>query len=219
MPTPEEWSALAAVMALLLGAAAAGVALLQLRQSRAQLSLSANADMRAAEAAESEARPYVSVRLDLQMRAASDPTTENGEGLVFVVVESVGRTPARDIALSVDPPFASSGRGRPDDGSDPALEALQYVFSGEVSVSMLSARQQLRYLLDFAAEALGSESLPQRYEIKASYGDAELSRRYEETHIIDFKPWAMTIAQPAALDIVARQFRRMNQKNEETGRV
>lgn len=213
-PTAEEWSALASFLTLLLGIIAAVMALRQLRQGAAQLAISARADERAAEAAESEARPYVTVRFDLEMLPAGDPKNANGEGLLFVVIESVGRTPARNIALAVTPAFETSGRGRPSDGSDPALEALQHIFSGEPSISMLSTGQQLRYLLDFTSEAMGSATLPQRYEVEATYSDATLARSYEEFHVLDMKPWAMTIARPESIDVIARQLRRMNEKME-----
>jgi len=213
-PTADEWSALASFLTLILGIVAALMALRQLRQGAEQLAISARADERAAEAAESEARPYVTVRFDLEMLPAADPKKANGEGLLFVVVESVGRTPARDIALTVTPSFHASTRGRPDDGTDPALEALQHIFSGQPSISMLSAGQQLRYLLDFTSEVMGSDTLPQRYEVEASYFDATLAREYGEFHVLDMKPWAMTIASPRSIDVIARQLRRMNEKME-----
>lgn len=213
-PTADDLSAFISVMTLLLGIVAAVMALRQLRQGAAQLAISARADERAAEAAESEARPYVTVRFDLEMLPAADPKNANGEGLLFVVIESVGRTPARDIALTVAPNFEASERGRPDDGSDPALEALEHIFSGEPSISMLSAGQQLRYLLDFTSEVMGSKSLPQRYEVEATYSDATLGRIYKETHVLDMRPWAMTIARPQSIDVIARQLRRMNEKSE-----
>lgn len=214
-PTAEEWSALASVLTLVVGAVAAGIAIFQLRQNSAQLAMSARADERAADAAESEARPYVTVRFDLEMTPAGDPTNANGEGLLFVVIESVGRTPARNIALTVTPGFESSSRGRPSDGSDPALEALRYIFSSEPSISMLSTGQQLRYLLDFTSEAMGSATLPQRYEVAATYSDATLERSYGELHVLDMTPWAMTIARPKSIDVIARQLRRLNEKMED----
>ncbi|MDF2047277.1 hypothetical protein P2P98_14010 [Microbacterium sp. Kw_RZR3] len=214
-PTAEEWSALASVLTLAVAAVAAVIALRQLQQGARQLALSARADERSADAAESEARPYITVRFDFEMMPAGNPREANGEGLLFVLIESVGRTPARNISLSVTPDFASSTRGRPADGTDPSLEALRRIFSGGPTISMLSTGQQLRYLLDFTSEAVGSETLPQRYDVHATYSDATLRNTYAEEHVLDMGPWAMTIARPKPIDTIARQLRRMNQRNEE----
>ncbi|UIN30927.1 hypothetical protein [Microbacterium binotii] len=215
-PTPDEWQALASVLTLIVAGIAAIIAVVQIRQGARQLALSAAANQRAAAAAESEARPYVSVYFDLRALPAANPTETAADGLVFVVVESVGKTPARDVALTVTPEFQSSGHGRPGgSGEDPALKALGRIFSGEPVIGMLAPGQKLEYILDFTSEVVGKpDLLPQRYDVVTSYTDPVETRRYSEAHILDLAPWSYSIAEPTALDTIARQIRRINENLE-----
>ncbi|WP_271174961.1 hypothetical protein [Microbacterium imperiale] len=214
-PTASEWQAVAAVLTLVVAATAAIVALSQLRQGRHQLRLSAEANLRAAEAAESEARPYISVRFDLRVIPGARPKDPRHTGVLFVVIECVGRTPAREISLTVSPAFETSGEGRPGTAEeDPAMVALSEVFSGEPVIGMLHPGQQLDYILDYTANVVGSEELPQRYEVTATYSDATGIRRYTEPHILDLRPWRFSIAEPTAIDVIARQMRRVNENLE-----
>ena len=209
LPSPEEWQAFASVMTLLVAIAAGAVAAVQLTHGRRQLELSAVANARAAEAAESEARPYVSVTLEFQMQPSANPKKVHGGGVALIVVQSVGRTPARSIELTVSPPFESSGKGRPPGEKDPALEALATIFSGQPIIGMLAPAQRLEYVLDFTDELVGSETLPQRYDVTAKYSDG--TKWFSESHILDVTPWAFSIAKPAAIDVIARQMRRINE--------
>lgn len=207
-PSAEEWQAFWAFISVLVAIVGLAFAGYQLRQS----AISAR---RAAEAEEARTRPYVSVRMDLEVHASGDPKKDNnGEGIIYVIVESVGATPAVDIALSVTPAWRTSGRGKPSAGSDPVMDTLKWVFSGERVISMLGPSERLRYFLDFAREAMNSDNdLPKRYEIVATYGDAA-GRRYTSRHVIDFAPWGYTIMQANSLDVIARQLRRVNENLE-----
>lgn len=229
-PTAEEWQAWWAMLTFLVAAGGVFFALRQLRQGNQQVSLSAEANersaeaneraaeanARAAESAEAEARPYLSVRLELRATPPGDPKDgSGGTGLIYVVVESTGRTPARAISLHVTPDFRNSGRGR-SPGEDPADDALALMFSGEPVIGMLSQGQALDYLLDFAEEAMNPKNgLPQRYEVTASYADATGRKKYAESHILDLAPWAQSILTPRSMDVIARQMRRLNQNLED----
>ncbi len=209
-PTAEEWQAvwaLGSVVVATLGLTFAGF---QLRQS-------AKAAARAAKAEEAATRPYVTVRFDLTVDASANPQKAHAdEPMLFVVIESIGRTPAADIALTVSPDFQTSGRGRPNtDGPDAAMTALEWVFSGEKSISMLGPGEQLKYVLDFAREVLGPESgLPTRYEVVAVYSDAEGIAEYSNRFVLDLAPWRYSIMEAEPLAIIARQLRRMNENLE-----
>lgn len=214
-PTPEEWQALWAMLTLFVAIAGVFFALRQLRQGSAQVKLGAEANLRAAEAAEAEARPYVGVRFDLRAQAAGDPKSGSGEGLIFVVIESSGRTPAREVSFTVNPAFQTSGRGRPDGVMDPVKDALVLMFSGKPVIGMLSTGQSLDYFLDFAREALSPDSpLPKRYVVTASYWDAARQHHYSEPHILDLMPWGPAVMAAEPLDVIARQLRRLNEKLE-----
>ncbi|MCR2761921.1 hypothetical protein NQ152_00185 [Microbacterium sp. zg.B48] len=215
-PTADEWQAIASMLTLAVAIAGVFFALRQLRQGSHQLKLAAEANVRAAEAAEAEARPYVSIRLDLRSLPPADPKTSGGgEGLVFIVVESVGRTPAREISFTVSPAFVTSGRGKPADGTDPVADTLTAMFSGKPVIGMLSAGQSLDYMLDFAKEALDSTTGgPQHYDVTASYWDATREHHYSEPHILDLTPWAHSIMTAKPIDVIARQMRRLNQNLE-----
>jgi hypothetical protein len=77
---PNEWSALAAWVAILVGAVAATLALLQLRDAR--------------RIRREQAAPYVIVKLE---------PSEASPEIIDFVIENIGSTPAFDIALSVTP--------------------------------------------------------------------------------------------------------------------
>lgn len=210
-PTPDEWQALSSVLTLLTAVAGVVFALRQLRLARV-------ADQRAAEAAASQARPYVSVRFDLRIQPSDNPARAGADGLVVVVVESTGATPAREISLTVTPPFQSSNHGRvaqDEPGPDPALQNLAYMFSGEPRIGMLASGQKLEYILDFTKKAVGPDTgLPKRYDVEATYWDAAREHCYTEPHILDLEPWSYSIAAPQPIDVIARQMRRVNRNLE-----
>ncbi|MGC5172105.1 hypothetical protein ACLQ2Q_15795 [Microbacterium sp. DT81.1] len=221
-PTAEEWQALWSMLTLVVAIFGAIFAIRQLRQGSIQLKLAAEANMRAAEAAEAEARPYLSVRLDLRVLPTGDPKSRgsSGEGLIFIVIESTGRTPAREVTLTVKPEFRTSGRGKPTDDADPVQDALSMMFSGKPVIGMLSPGQKLDYLLEFAAEALGPHSgLPQRYDVTAFYWDAAREHQYTEPHILDLGPWGQSIMSADAIQVIARQMRRLNENLEKRSRT
>lgn len=212
-PTADEWQALAAVLTLLFAAAALAFTLRQLKLGREANELAAAAADRTAEAAEAEARPYVSVSVELMAIAPSDPKSSASEGMAYIVVQSVGRTPGRNIRLKADPPFQTSGRGKVAEGPDFVQDALDTVFSGTFEIGMLGPGQSLRYLLDFAKEAVDpTSSRPKRYTVTATYSDPNLDRTYVENSIVDLAPLGTTILQIDPLETIARQFRRLNEK-------
>lgn len=212
-PSAEEWQALASILGVVVTAIAIAFTLVQLRLGRQANQLAASAAERAAKAAEDEARPYIAISLDLKALAPGDPKKQVDEGLVYVRIDSVGRTPARDVSFTVDPPFETSGRGKPAGGPDPVQETLNTVFGGGFKVGMLGTGPTLYYLLDFAKEALDPASLrPKSYTVTARYWNADCSRAFTEESILDLAPLSMSIVQIDPLETIARQVRRLNEK-------
>ena len=212
-PYPEEWQALAGILTLLLAVVGVAITIRQVRLSR-------EANERSAEAAEAAARPYLSVYLELRAVAPSDPQKSSGEGMTYITIESTGSTPARNITLNASPAFESSGRGTPPGDDDPVITTLRKIFSGEFTIGMMAPHQTLSYFLDMASEAFDPNARrPLSYTVKAIYENAELTRRYAETVVIDMEPWGMSIMEVQPLDVIARQFRRLNEKGLPHGNV
>ncbi|WP_147361914.1 hypothetical protein [Clavibacter phaseoli] len=209
-PSADEWAAFFA-------ATSAVVAILGLAFAGFQLRASARANGRAADAEEARTRPYLDVRFDLHKDASADPKKDQAdEGLLFIVVQSVGSTPAANIAFNTDPTFATSGRGRKEaDGQDEPMRALLWVFSGKVTISALAPGVRLTYFLDFAREVLSPTSrLPTRYEVVATYSDADQTRTYRQRFVLDLEAWRYSIARADPIEVIARQLRRLNEERE-----
>jgi hypothetical protein len=106
------------------------------------------------------------------------------------MVENVGRTPARNLTLNADPPFVSSGRGKPSD-SDPVQGTLTKLFSGGFTIGMLAPRQKLIYLFDMAAQGVDPHSgRPSQYTVRMHCWNADLTREYQDEVVIHIEPWA-----------------------------
>ena len=212
-PSTDEWQALAGVLGVIVASVAIGFTLWQLRLSREANQLAASAAERAAKAAEDEARPYVSVSLALQAIAPADPTATPDTGLVYVQAASIGRVPARNVTFKVDPPFETSGRGKPAGSTDPVQKTLDTVFGGSFEIGMLGTGPALSYLLDFASNAMDPNSArPKRYAVTASYSSPDLTATYSEVSLLDLSALGVTIIEIDPLETIARQLRRLNEK-------
>lgn len=204
-----------AIGALLYAGAQLRSARTQIEQGADQLRISAGADLRAAAADESRTRPYVTVNLELTAKPSSDPKKEWSEGVAFIVIQNAGQTPATDLRLTVTPGFQTSGKGKTPGEPDSVKETLDNVFSGEIIMGMLALPNRLRYLLDFTSEVMDPDGpLPKRYDIQAHYWNAEHDAEYTTTSVIEFAALAMTIPEVKPLEIIARQFRRFNERSE-----
>lgn len=196
-----EWQTMSAVVGALsaiLGLAFAGF---QLRRS--------------AISAESVSRPYLNVRFHLKAIPDASPKSSSATGMVFVVVESVGATPAVDIALAVEPPFEIGGSGGGVGDGDLAVTALRHIFDGDMRISMLAPGERLRFVLDEARNVMGEPNdVPTRYKVTALYGASGSRRRFSESFVLDFDPWRYSIMEAEPIDVIARQIRRLNETFE-----
>lgn len=210
-PTAAEWQAIWMFATLLVAVVTAWVALHQLRQMRDANENAARAAELSAAAVRESVRPYVEVSLGLKVLAAGDPKQNNGGKVAFILVRNTGRTPARRIRMVSMPEFENSGAGRPPE-PDPVLAALRKTFSGDNEISMLAPGNELRYILDRAEVIMApGATVPTRYEVKVSYTDGN-DDPYEDEFVIDVDPWRWSEAAPEAIDVIARQLRRFNEK-------
>ena len=203
-PTAAEWQAFWALVAALITLGAVVFAGMQLRKM-------SEANRQASDAARDQVRPYVQVSLKLEMLPAGNPKEESLEGIAFVAVRNTGASPARNLRLSVDPPFENSGR---DGGDIDNAVVLNEVFSEKTTIPMLAAGEEYLYVWDLTEELMAEDSpRPQKHCVSAHYCDSG-ERPYSDEFILDAMTWRWSHAAPAAIEVIARQFRRLNEKRE-----
>jgi hypothetical protein len=193
----EDWSALGAMIGAGAGAIAAVAALIALLLAARQLRelIRSNDELARSNDEMSRSnlsltRPFVVVDFEFERHAQKNPNS-GGSSTVFVVVRNVGRTPARDVTMTVDPPFAASGRGQI---ADEMLPFLNERFSGSAPIKTLAPERPLQYILDDATEAMRSEELPPTYSVVVRYADLSGEHRFEERFELEMGPWRMSRA-------------------------
>ncbi|MBX3100123.1 MAG: hypothetical protein KF761_11145 [Salinibacterium sp.] len=141
-------------------------------------------------------RPYVVV--DFELMPTMHRTGSVSGSLLNVLIENVGRTPAKNLRLKVDHPFAPSKE--PDNlGWKSAIEELNRVMNGDTAIKQLTHVKPLRYYLDEAGDIMGSEDPLQwpSWNVTASYTDAD-GHEFNETFTLEIGFWrrALAIADP-----------------------
>jgi hypothetical protein len=139
---PDEWSAVAAVVATIAGVIAATFAVLQLRDAR--------------RVRREQSAPYVVARLD---------HSEASHKLVDLVVKNYGTTTAYDIRLQVDPPMI---RTTDHDQPDFAFMESKAIATG---VAMLVPGQEIRIFFDSLPER-AITSMPNQFQIRVRARDS-----------------------------------------------
>ena len=188
-----EWDALGSMIGGISGAlavAAAGVALFFAGRQLSEL-IRSNNELAASNA--NLMRPFVVVDLKLQKHSLK-PGSGNTQASAFVLVQNIGRTPAKNLTLSVDPPFESTVETL----EEMMLPSLNETFSGK-PVRMLTAARPMKFLLDRVSDALKAPSLPQSYTVVARYSDIGGTNTYEETFELEMGPWALTVSEEEPL--------------------
>lgn len=187
------WSAVQGV-GTVIAAVAAIIALLiagsQLRQLIASNRLLADSNDTMAESNIALTRPYVVV--DYEFR----PSLTRGGGTsgtsVFVAIRNDGRTPAHNITMEVDRPFAPLSE--PDqDGWRKSIEDLNRMMNGRTVLRSLTSTRPLKYYLDDEAIFGVSDEPAPSWTVTATYEDAN-GREFEETFHLDVEPWRRSIA-------------------------
>jgi hypothetical protein len=184
---------LAAVAALI----ALGIAKSQLGQLIESNRLLAKSNDAMTDSNLSLTRPYVVVDFELMPTVGRSGNTTSS--LVNVLIENVGRTPAKNLTMKVDRPFAP--HMEPDQpGWKGAIKELNRVMDGETVVKSLTHVKPLRYYLDDAGDIMGGDdpSEWQSWVVTAKYYDAD-GNEFKEEWTLELGYWRQSLAIPDPL--------------------
>ncbi|MEW2130419.1 hypothetical protein [Streptomyces sp. NPDC005435] len=158
--TPEDWSAAATVATAIFTIATIGIALAAALYAKQQVDL-------ARELREEQAQPFVVVDF------ADNPVMRQG---IDFVVENMGQTLARNVKISVDPPFATTF----DEYGYPLKDA-PLITDG---IPSLPPRKRITALFDGAPERREA-GLPMKYIATVSFEDSRGRPQEPLTYILD----------------------------------
>ncbi|WP_091228107.1 hypothetical protein [Microbacterium sp. 3J1] len=176
-------AAVAAIVALLIAGS-------QLRQLIASNRLLAASNDTMAESNIALTRPYVVVDYDFRPSITRNGGTSGTS--VFVVIRNDGRTPAHNIRMAVDRPFAPISQ--PDqEGWRKSVEDLNRMMNGETALRSLTSTRPLKYYLDDGKIFGVSDEPAPAWTVRVTYEDAE-GRRFTESFHLDVEPWRRSIA-------------------------
>jgi hypothetical protein len=154
--TPQDWSAAASVGTLLVALAATGIGWRQLKQARALR--------------EEEAAPFVVV--DVVPTPAS-------RWILDLVIENTGKTVARDVRITFDPPVESA--------ADMAGYDLRDWSPLRDGIKSLAPGRRLTAMFDQTRERHASE-LPRQYEVRVECRGARGRRQPVMEYTVDLDP-------------------------------
>lgn len=147
-------------------------------------------------------RPYVTV--DLDFRPALSRSGGIHEISVAVRIENVGRTPAKDLKLQLNPPFDAEDGGPSRREFVKSIEAPNLLMNGESVIKTLTPRRPMIYPVGDSASAMGSEeSTPGEWAVEASYEDAE-GREFRDTFTLALAPWRLALVNVDPLQRAAK---------------
>ena len=140
-------------------------------------------------------RPYVVIDFELTPSIGLDGRVNTSS--VCVRIENVGRTPAKNLRMKVDHPFAPAEK--PDEsGWELAVTELNRVMDGQTVIKSLTHIRPLKYYLDEAGDIMGSDDAAERpWTVTASYEDSD-GHKFEETTTLELRHWrlAMIVTDP-----------------------
>lgn len=137
-------------------------------------------------------RPYVVV--DFELMPSVSRTGSISSSLVNVLIENVGRSPAKNLILNVDHPFAPAGQ--PDQpGWASAISELNRVMNGETVIRSLTHVKPLRYYLDDASDIMGGDDPAEwpSWTVNAKYDDAD-GNEFNESWTLELGYWRRSLA-------------------------
>lgn len=139
-----------------------------------------------------QARPYVIV--DFGFRGS----------LILIEVKNIGATPAWNVQIDVDPPFASSQHGR--------AEKLMGAPTFAEGTSMLAPGRTMQFFLDTSINLFRDKDLPRRYSLTTGYDDTSSGNkrrkvvRYEDPpFILDIDQYAQTLSPAKGVGDIAHE--------------
>lgn len=139
-------------------------------------------------------RPYVVVDFEFT------PSLRRGGGVsgtsVFVTVRNDGRTPAHNVTMLVDQPFAATSK--PDtEGWRKSIEDLNHFASGKRILNTLTTTRPLKFYLD-GTELFGqADELAPVWKVSVRYEDGD-GREFRDAFTLEVEPWrrSVVIADP-----------------------
>ncbi len=158
-------------------------------------------------------RPYVVVDFEFSVSAG-----RNGGSFgtsVFVVIRNDGRTPAHNVRMIVDQPFAPISQ--PDtDGWRKSIEDLNRMTDGSTVLCSLTNSRPLKYYLD-GVEFFGKADEPApSWIVGVRYEDAG-GREFRDRFVLEVEPWrrSVAVAEPLArigkyIDSVAHEVKSLS---------
>ena len=159
-----DWIAFTAIFTALLWAVAVVAALYTFQQVKI-----ARAQAEEARTAEIEAnRPYVIVMVE--------PSAAVGLPFFDLVVKNIGRRPALNVSIKLDPPPV---RAREAEGAELAKTKM---FNRPVA--MIAPGQEMRTFYDSAIDRNGRDDLPTSHTVHLAYEDSS-GRPYPEESVLD----------------------------------
>ncbi len=187
------WSAVQGIGTLIAAVAAIAAVFIagsQLRQLIASNRLLADSNDTMAESNISLTRPYVVVDYEFRPSLTRDGRTSGTS--VFVVIRNDGRTPAHNITMRVDKPFAPIST--PDqEGWRKSIEDLNRMMDGTSRLRSLTSSRPLKYYLDDEALFGASDEEAPEYTVTVTYEDGD-GREFGETFNLDVEPWRRSLA-------------------------
>lgn len=139
-------------------------------------------------------RPYVVV--DFELRTSMGRAGNLTSSMVNVLIENVGRTPAKNLTMKVDRPFEPSKL--PDQaGWEKGVRELNRVMDGKTTIRSLTHVRPLRYYLDEATDIMGGDNPTEwkSWTVSARYYDSD-GHEFNETWVLELGYWRLSLALP-----------------------
>lgn len=181
-------AAVAAIIALVIAGS-------QLRQLIASNRILADSNDTMAASNIALTRPYVVV--DLEFRPSVTRAGGTNGTTVFIVIRNDGRTPAHNITMTVDRPFAAVSVVD-QEGWRKSLEDLNRMMDGVSVLRSLTSTRPLKYVLDKQGIFGSADEPAPRWEVRVSYEDAN-GRTFQEVFHLEVEPWRRSVAIPDPL--------------------
>jgi hypothetical protein len=181
MPTAEEWSAFFGASALV----ALGFAWYQIRQvDQSNKALIASNEL-ARQVNIEAVRPRVQVALEADRFVQKDRGAPV-KGTLYIAVRNIGVSPARDVRLSVSPPFTSLEKFFNPGMMGEHFAEVNKAFNGEVHFRTLNPGNTYIWFLGRVPGLFdGGSEVPRRWEVETEYTGTASPEPFRETFVLD----------------------------------
>lgn len=181
MPTAEEWSAFFGASALV----ALGFAWYQIRQIDQSNKALIVSNEQARQVNLEAIRPRLQVALESN-RIVSKNRGAPVAGTLSIAVWNSGVSPARDVRLSVSPPFTSLDQFFNPGMMSEHFEEVNGVFNGDVHFQTLNSGSKYIWFLGRAPELFTApSSVPRKWRIEATYRGTMSDTPFHDSFVID----------------------------------